>query len=390
MGFVLARSARALGPEGYGAFAGIAGFGSALGGFTGMGLGLVMYQEVARQPSVFGFRWRQTLVVTMVTGSLFALAFVLLGACLLVYRDLVVMTGIAFSEVVCFPLVTTAAFAFAAHERMGWSAAFPALLGAFRVLAVLVFLTLDDTPTLAAYVWFHAGASALFAGIALVLVYIALRPGAAPFQLRFSDLREGLGFSAVWVTGNALASVDKTLVMRLAGNEVAGLYASAYRFATVLALPMDALVMAAMPRLFRDGGGVQSNPALVPRMALVTLGYGLCAGGGLWVLADLLPWLLGEGFAGGVHAVRMMALFLPCYGLRVLAGNLLMARGCKTQRVLIEWAGLGFLVTFGYWRIPTHGLDGALMTIISAELALAVTGWYVLFFGSRGPALASH
>lgn len=376
--------ARALGPQGYGAFAGIAGLGNTLGGLAGLGLGLVMYQEVAKQPSQFGKRWRQTLAATAASGSLFALVFVLFGGNVLGYSDLSVITGIALSELVCFPLVTAAAFAFAAHERMGWSAALPALLGGFRVLAVAAFFILEDTGTLAVYAWFHAGATALFAAVALLLVHVLLRPAAAPLRVSWRDLRDGVGFSAVWVTGNALTSVDKALVMRLAGNEVAGLYASAYRFATVLALPMDALAMAAMPRLFREGGGAVSNPHLIPRLLLVTLAYGLLAGGSLWLLADLLPLLLGEGFAGGTRAVRLMALFLPCYGLRVLAGNLLMARGRKTQRVLIEWAGLGSLVLFGVLWIPGHGLEGAVMMIIAAELMLAGAAWGVLLFAPRG------
>jgi O-antigen/teichoic acid export membrane protein len=376
--------ARALGPQGYGAFSGIAGLANAVGGFAGLGLGLVMYQEGVRQLSGFSKHWCQTLVVTAASGALFAVAFVIYGESLVSYEDTAAIAGVGVSELVFFPLVTAAAFAFAAHERMGWSAALPAILSCFRVAAVVAFYYLADKRTLGAYVWFHASATALCAGLAVVLVYVMLQPASTRFVLSWRDLREGLGFSSVWVSGNALSSLDKALVLRLAGSEVAGLYASAYRFAIILALPMDSLVMAAMPRLFREGGGAASNPRLVPRLLLVTLGYGLLAGGSLWLLADLMPLLLGGSFASATYAVRCMGLFLPCYGLRVLGGNLLMARGRKTHRVLIECGGLATLVMFGTWLIPHLGLYGAVMMIIATELTLSITIWGILLLGPLG------
>ncbi|CAK0763390.1 Polysaccharide biosynthesis protein [Gammaproteobacteria bacterium] len=373
--------ARTLGPEEYGTFSGIAGLGAALGSFAGFGLGLVMYQEVTRQPAIFGEYWRRTLVVTAASGILFAIAFALFGD--RVFGDTegwLTIAAIALSELFCFPLGTAAIFAFSAHERMGWSAALSAILASLRVVAVTAFYFLAGTQTLAVYVWFHTAAAALFASLAILLVQVLLRPAAAPLILRWQDLRDGLGFSAVWVTSNALTSLDKALALRLAGDEVAGIYTSAYRFAAILALPMDSLAAAALPRLFRGSHGAAANPRLVPSLLLVTFVYSLLAGTGLWLLADLLPLLLGKGFAAAAHAARWMGLFLPCYGLRVLGGNLLMAGGHKTQRVLMESGSLVSLVLFGGWWLPRFGLDGAVMMVIATEALLCIATWALLLF----------
>lgn len=372
--------ARALGPQGYGAFAGIAGLGNAVGGLAGLGLGLVMYRDVAQDPICFSERWSQTVVATTASGSLLAAGFVICSGSVLGYTDKVVIVGVAVSEIVCFPFVTAAAFAFAAHERMSLSAALPAMLASSRVIAVLAFLLLPNAKTLANYVWFHASATAVFVGISLLMVRILLRPAVAPIVFSWRQLCDGLAFSAVWMTGNALTSLDKALVLRLAGSEVAGLYASAYRFAMVLALPVDALVMAAMPRLFRQGGGVPSNPRLIRRLLLVTIAYGLLSGVSLWLIADLLPLLLGDRFVAATGAVKWMGIFLPFYGLCVLGGNLLMARGYRMLRLMVEGAGLASLVLFGIWLLPRFGLNGAVTMMIASEVLLCIATWALLLW----------
>lgn len=370
--------ARLLGPSGYGTFAGISGLANAMGGLVGLGLGLVMYRDVARVPAVFGDRWRKTIVVSVVTGILFGTAFLLLGKDLGGYAGMQTVLAIVISELLFFPIVTAACFAFAAHERMGWAVALPALLGGTRLIAVAAFYWLDASWSLADYVWFHTAATASFACIAVILVHVLLRPVAVPFSLRLHDLRDGLGFSAVWATGNALSSLDKALVLRLSGSEIAGVYSSAYRFATILAVPMDALVTAAMPRLFRGSDGTTLQQQLVARLLWITLAYGVLAGCVLWLAAELLPWLLGEDFAAATRAAQFMGLLLPCLGMRVLGGNILMAIGLKTERVLIECGGLVFLVLTGIWLLPRLGLDGALIMVISTEIFLCVATWIVV------------
>ena len=372
--------ARLLGPQGYGTFVGVAGLATAVGGFTGLGLGLVMLQDVAREPSLFGARWRAAITVSMVSGLMLALLFTAAARWVVgpgVPLD--VLTALALSELLFFPIVSVAAFAFSAQQRMGLAAALPAMASLGRVLAVLAFWLLVPQRTLAAYVWFHAGALLLCAALAWGWVHRVLRPPPRAFRLDRRDLGEGLGFSVVWMVGNALASLDKTLVLRLAGAEIAGLYAVTYRFATVLALPVDALAMAAGPRLFRHGGGTHKQPGLVPRLLLAALLYTLVAGLAMWLMAGVLPWLLGARFAPAVDAARWMALFVPCYGVRLLGSNVLMASDCKKLRAAIEGCGLGLLVLLAFCWLPTHGLRGAVAMICVTEAVLALAVWMAVW-----------
>ena len=372
--------ARLLGPQGYGGFVGAAGLATALGGFTGVGMGLVMLQDVAREPGLFGQRWRTAIVACLGSGSVLAGLFLgLAGWVIGPGVPISVLVALGLSEVLLFPVVSVAAFAFSSQHRMGVAAALPAMAALGRVLAALAFWRLAPQRTLEVYAWFHAGTLLLCAAAAWTWVQVGLRPPRAAFRLGGRELGEGLGFSVVWMVGNALASVDKTLVLRWAGAEVAGLYAATYRFATVLALPVDALTMAAGPRLFRHGGGAEKQPGLIARLLVSALLYTLAAALATWALAGVLPWLLGPRFEPAVAAARWMALFVPCYGLRLLGSNVLMASDCKKLRATIEGCGLGLLVLLGLCWVPTHGLDGAVAMICVTEATLAAMVWAVIW-----------
>lgn len=371
--------ARALGPAGYGEFAGIAGLAAVLGAFSGLGLGLLMYQEVARDPATFARRWRQSVVLVLVTGVAFAATFPWISNVSLGQSAPVILLLIAVSEVVCTPVVTTAAFAFSAHDRMGWASFLPAALSAARAIAAIGFLFFSPQPDLLGYAKLHVVAGFLGAALALIAVRRKLRPAHARFQLSGADVGHGVGFSAMWASSAALGSIDKAMVLRFAGGEIAGHYASAYRFATLLALPVESMVMAALPRLFRRGADRDAHPNLVPRLLILASLYGGVAGVLLWAGSGLLPWLLGEQFRPAVSAVRWLALFVPIYSLRVLATSLMLAAGDKGLRVAVESGGVVAILVSGYLWIPRFGLDGAVMMIVASELLVAMVAWALLW-----------
>jgi len=372
--------ARLLGPHGYGAFAGASGLATALGGLTGLGMGLVMLQDVSRDPTLFGDRWHKALTTSLVSGALLTPLYVICGFFMLRHTvPLNALVAIGLSELLLFPVMSVCAFAFSSRHRMGTAAALPAVMASFRMLALLAFWIAPLSRSLPLYAWYHAGATLACAAAAWLWVTLALRPAAGIHRPNRRDLCEGLGFSMVWMVGNALSSLDKTLVLRIAGAETAGLYTAGYRFATVFALPVEALTMAAGPRLFRHGGGMEKQPHLVPRLFLSTLFCTLAAGGALWGMSGVLPWLLGPAFTPAVPAVRGMAAFVPCYGLRLLGSNVLMAADGKRLRAIIEGLGLALLITLAFDWLPAYGLSGAIAMICTTEACLATITWLVVW-----------
>jgi O-antigen/teichoic acid export membrane protein len=260
---------------------------------------------------------------------------------------------------------------------MGWSAALPAMGALVRLLALLAFLAFDGDHRIDAYLPFHVAASALGAAAGLFAVRRVLHPGNASTSLSWGDLRQTLPFSLAWFTNASMGSWDKALVLRLAGAELSGLYAVAYRFASFVALPMDSLVMALTPRLFRHGGLGGHDQGLMRYAFTSIVGFGLLACCVVWVFAPVLPWLLGSEFAPSADLVRGIILMIPFYGLRQLGGHVLITHGRRGARIAIDLCALVLMTALAVALIPTRGVVGAIAMIVASEAFLTAMTWIV-------------
>lgn len=365
-------TARLLGPAGYGEYTGLASLALTLGAFTGLGLGLVMYQGAVHAPEKFSQYWNNSLACILVSGTLISLLFVLFGAWLSPKSHHGTLIAIAISETLLFPVVTTSAFAFAAHERMGWAATLPALTALLRLLGNLAFFLFSETRDLDQYVWFHAAATLAAALASVLLTQRYLEPARMPPRFDRAQLLEGIGFAFSWTASSALTSLDKTFALKFGSAEIAGLYGIAYRFITLMTQPVDALVSVALPRLFAQGTDQTRHPRLVGILIAVILGYGLLAGLFIWSTAAIIPMILGTAFAPAVTLIKLLAIVIPFYGFRVLVSHALMGRRRKTAKSLIELAAIALMALLSMILVPWRGAEGAAYAYIAMEVFLAI------------------
>jgi len=368
-------AARALGTDAYGYFAGVAGLATAISGFSGWGVGYLMYQRTSIDHRLFGTYWSKTLLAYCSSSIGLALVFLAAAYWMFPQAGLHLLLLILLSEVVAYPIIAATAVAFAAHERMGWSAALPALGGLFRLVALATYAWLLGGRDIGAYLVWHTLASILAACASLVAVQRLLDPTPTSDRLSWKDLRESSAFCMVWFTNGAIASWDKALVLRLAGGEISGLYAAAYRFAALAAMPVDSLIMAAMPRLFRRGSGDSGDPRLLRYVCLAVAGYGMVAAVALAVFAPVLGWVLGPGFTGAIDVARGAALMIPLYGLRQLGGQILVTHDQRKARGGIDVAALVLMTILASLLVPAYGVTGAVLMIVMTESALVAMTW---------------
>lgn len=364
-------TARLLGPAGYGTYSGLASLALTMGAFTGLGLGLVMYQGSIHAPEKFSQYWNNSLACILGSGALITLLFVVLGIWLHPESHYRTLIAIGISETILFPLVTASSFAFSAHERMGWATMLPALTALFRLCGNLAFFQLSETRELDQYVWFHATATLVSAFAAIALTHYFLAPRQMPLRFSRAQLLEGIGFAFSWTGSNALTSLDKTFALKFGGAEIAGLYSIAYRFITLLTQPVDALVSAALPRLFAQGADRAKHPRLVGMLIAVIVGYGTLAGLFIWSAAAIIPMILGRDFAPAVALIKLLAVVIPFYGFRMIASQALVGRRKKKTKNLIELAAIVFLALLSMTLIPRYGAQGAAYAYIAVELFLA-------------------
>lgn len=378
--------ARALGPSGYGGFAGAAGLATALGSLTGLGFGLVMLQDASRDSAVFGGAWKRAVLACLASGTAFWLGF-LVVAPHIVPLPAWQLAAIGIPEVVCFPLTIVSSYAFQTRERMGWAGAMYALVPASNLGAAACFFTFASERSLAAYLPWHAGASVLAAVAGYVSVARFLKPAPASFSLTRRDAGEAFGFSLMRVVDNGLGSLDKTLVLRLAGADAAGIYTAAYRLVAVLSLPVTSLSMAALPRLFRVGAIGGTSPSFIRRLATFATAGGIAALGGVLALSEIIPWLLGDAFSASANFARWLCLFPLFFGLSSLGCNVLIASQLRRQRIVVQLLGLFTLVGGMAVLVPAFGLGGAAAALMAAHGVIVLTIWGVVRHTSRQRAI---
>lgn len=372
--------ARVLGVEGYGVFAGSAALAASLSPLAGWGFGMILVQEVSRAPGRFPEFWAKALRAVAVggpamTGAMLALAPLLLP----VDGRWTVIVLIAAAELLAMPLVAAGSLAFQAHERLGRTIFNHVQLNLVRLGAVAL-LAAAGQGDLVAFAWAYFGATAVAALLSLLQVRRAYgRPDWTRGGLA-GRRREGLGFSLSVVANSAHAELDKTLLLRLVSAAAAGSYSVANRVVSAATTPLVAYILAAVPRLFREGEqGTAAAAALARRLLPPILLYGLAAAAGLLVCAPLLPWVFGDGFGAAPALLPWLAPLPLLAGISQLGLNVLTASGRQRTRVSIEATALAANVALNVALIPRLGAEGAALSALGSQALLgllpAIAAW---------------
>jgi hypothetical protein len=108
------------------------------------------------------------------------------------------------------------------------------------------------------------------------------------------------------------------------------------------------------------------------RGGLFLLALALLGGALLSLLAPLLPWLLGAGFAATAQLLRWLA-WLPALQVLRNFANIRLVIARQPRRLTGAYlAGAGANVALAAVLIPAYGLSGAVLAAYLGEAALAV------------------
>ena len=379
--------ARAIGPGDYGNFAGMAGLAAALGALTGLGFGMLMIQDASRNHEHFAPAWKRALILTLGSGFALLGLYVVTAPLLFHVHNAWLYAAIGLPELVFLPMTLVASYAFQLHERMGWAGALFSLSAIGNLIAVVAFLVFSPAYTLGYYLPFHAAMSVLAGAGAVGLVVALLAPDKAQFEISRRDIREGMGFSLMRIADTGMTSLDKTLVLLLAGSHVAGIYGSAYRLVAVLAMPVTSLGMAALPRLFRVHAArtdaITRKSSLVRTLLAATAAYGVVAAMLAYALSGVLPILFGPAFAEAAQVARWLAISPLLYGLYTLGCNVLVTSHRRALRILAQAAGIAILAITAVIWIPRFGLKGAAGMLLFSQGATALLLWLLVRWNRR-------
>ncbi|MBL4833800.1 MAG: oligosaccharide flippase family protein [Pseudomonas sp.] len=369
--------ARMLGPEQFGAFAGVAAIAVMLGTLSSFGTHLILLAEMSKETS----RRDQVLIyaipMTIVGGSILLLVFLLV--CQIVLPNSKVSLGalvaIGAAELLLLPLFGLVVSELLARGRTAHSQLLQTLPLAFRPAAAAMVLVLQLSPQLT----YYASAYLLATTIAFAVVMACLPvPWPGPRQWcrpSLGEIRASASYAALNITALGPAELDKTLAMKFLPLHAAGLYAASARVVGAVTLPVVALMLSALPRLFRESQQSQRTARLLGWIYGVTLTYSMFLAVTLWVCAPVFARLLGSGYEGVEDVIRWLCPVIPGMALRIAAGSALMALGRPWVRAGFEVVGLLVLVLAATILTEHVGTKGM-------PLALACSEWTMALWGS--------
>jgi len=375
--------ARLLGASDYGLFAGVAALAVLMGTFSTFGTHLVLLSEVSKCPAIYTQILSYAVPTTLIFGCGLFLLYILICS-LLFYNlslSLVVILCIGITEILLLPLFLLSTMEELALGKTAQSQLwiiFPLFL---RTVAVTAVLLVDSSEPLMLFSW-------LYIGSAIIALYCRkfFKPNA---WLKIKDwrlasrqeLKNSAGYAALAVTAAGPSEIDKMLAVKLLPLGMSGIYIASARVMGAVALPIMALLLSALPKLFRthDNSALSSSKLNVWILVTVFI-YSVVISTVLWWIAPWIELLFGSNYHGMTDLLRYLCYVIPLLLLRISLANILMSMNRPWLRALIEALGMAFLVLSAVIFSSYFSVLGIIFALAVSEATMVILSLIIVFY----------
>lgn len=373
----LVLTTRWLGAEGYGMFAGIMTVVMMVATVAGWGASQVVVQEVSVRPGDFSRYWTTALAQIAIVG-------VVLLAGLLVFAMLMpaswglpvgalIVIGIA--ELVALPVAIGAASSLLAVGKSEAAAAMVCVVPLGRLVAVAMGIGFGAPGSVTTVATLHLIGS--LGGAIVAAVYVKSLAGDSATQR--APIGRMLRAGTRYVAGNVMTStypeIDKLLILALLGTSVLGPYTVAFRAATLMALPVTALMSVSLPRIFAARSD-QERRRTLRAVVIAAAAYGSAASLIVALVSPSLPWIFGRDFSAASGYLLLMCPWPLLFAVRQALASGLTGSGRQGERVLVEGCGLLLLAGGCLVFLRSHGASAAILFLLASEALVAlVCAW---------------
>lgn len=369
--------ARMLGPADYGAFAAIAALAVLMGTFATFGTHLVLLAEVSKDREQRAPVLRYAVPTTLISGSMLFMLYLAVGEFWLANAKvpLQVMACIGLTETLLLPLYLLPATEELALEKTARSQLLVIFPLTLRMVVAGIVMLLAPVQPLALFAWLYL-ATALLALVCMkVYKHDAwLQPKHWKLPNR-AQLKHSVGYATLSLTAAGPSELDKMLAVKLLPLGVSGLYAAASRVIGAATLPVTALLLSALPRLFRQAGEHSAQSQRLNRwIYLSVLIYGLALAGLLWFAAPAVQWLFGSQYQGMDVMLRWLCLAVPGLVLRLTVASILMTQDKPWLRAGFEVFGMATLAIAAFALYPMFGPKGMALALAASEWGMVLAG----------------
>lgn len=368
---------RLLGPRSYGAFAGLSALAVILGTLSTFGLHLVLLRHMSRDPDRREYMLSRALPATLACGTLLLAVF--LTICLTGFREanvpMRILLAIGITETLLQPLLGIRASELLAGGHVARSQLLTIVPLALRLTAATGIMLISPADPLTWYgcAYLVASVTSLF-----IAALIMSQPWPMPNQWHWpaiAEWREAAGYAALNITATSPAELDKTLATKLLPLVDSGVYAAGQRVIGATTLPVIAMMLSALPRLFREGQERPERTAHLLRWIFAaTIAYSVVLSCTLWICAPAFSLLFGTRYAGTEHMLHWLTPAIPGMALRMASGSTLMALGKPWMRVAFEATGLLCLLATSVTLTTRFGTIGMPLALACSEWTMAIIG----------------
>ncbi len=376
--------ARLLGPAQYGVLAAAFALVSIVSQYSTMGSGLLFLRYVCPDYSRFREYWGNILLSTAALSAVLVLALLWGGRWLVGSASASVLVLLAIGECLCGQLTTCISQIFQAFEKMRVTATLSLLTNFLRLLLATGMLIVLHHAT--AWDWAIASVAVSIVAAVTAFVTVTIRFGWPKFvpALFVKRLGEGFVFAVSGSTTSAYNDVDKVMLGHYGMTVANGIYSIAYRVINICTMPIMSIYGAAFPRFFREGvNGARTTEPFARRLLTRTFVLGILGAVGMFVLAPVIPYVVGKGFSQSVAALRWLCLIPAFRSLHVGAGDAMSGAGYQKYRLASQAVAAGANFCMNLYLIPHYSWVGAAWASLLTDGGLAAMSWTVLLWLKR-------
>ena len=362
-GVLVIALARLLGASGYGQFITVLAVATLLTPLAGFGLQGVLLRDGARNPEAIPQQLAVALRLWWPSTAVFGAMGVVATLLVLPHgAQAFAVAALVLAEVASSSLGELLARVYQALHRTNRFGAILAGLVLAR-LGSLTLYALLSRPDLNGWMWVYAISSLVYSAWLLVYAQREFQLARTSSVPAWPLVREGLPFAFSSLSLRLQTEFNKPVLAQL-GFALAGNFSAAQRAVDTAGLPLMAMQEALWSRLYAD----PQRRLLAPAAFLLLLA--LLGGLVLYLIAPLLPLLLGPGFETAVQPLQWLA-WLPVLQVIRNFGNFHAAASHRTH--VLTWAYLIGGVTsiaLTAWLVPKFGLIGAMIAAYLTEIAV--------------------
>lgn len=366
-----------LGPAAYGAYASVFAVTGPLSAFSTTGLAMVAYDSVLLRREAVGDVLRSCLGIVAATMLVTVpLAFAIARSTIDGLSDteimVIVMTELCVASVT---FATASVLQGGISFRMGALVRVTATL--VRMLAVMLLALLGALDLRSLVI---SQAAVMVALMVIVLVLAARR---VPRGVRLGPIRRrhipALGLHSTTLSAAIVQNDGDKVALQHSGFQTeTGVYAAAYRIASVMMVPVGVLGSSTHFHTLERAAHERRPLRAALRFARFGFVIGLVTGAAAFVAAPLLPRVLGREYDDATVMIRLLIPILMLRSLSVFAMNGLLGLGLHRLRTGVQLFSAATAVVAYATLVPHHSWKGAVAGSAIAEFTMFVTAWWIL------------